>query len=269
VIVDLHSHTNKSDGTLAPQALADFMGERGVELYSISDHDTLAAYGEFTPHAGARVIPAIEINTTWRDNEVHVLGYNVPLAGSAIDELLEYNQGERRKRAERMVDQLRRGGVSITLDQVLAEAEDADSIGRPHVAKALVRSGVVPDVDSAFRLHLKPGKAGYVPQIYTTPESAIEAIRAVGGIAVLAHPGRLKDRSLIDALAPRGLQGLEVFYPLHDEDDVAVFRAKAAEYGLVMTAGMDFHDIRYHTKGVGMEVDEADLAPFLDLAGLN
>ena len=267
MIVDFHSHTNKSDGTLAPQELADFMGERGVEIYSISDHDTLAAYGDFTPRNGARVIPAIEINTTWRENEVHVLGYNVPLAGSAIDELLVYNQAERGKRAERMVTQLQRGGVSITLEQVLAESADADSVGRPHVAKALVRSGVVPDVDSAFRLHLKPGKAGYVPQIYTTPEKAIETIRAVGGIAVLAHPGRLKDRAIIDALAPRGLQGLEVFYPLHDEDDVAQFRKKAQEYGLVMTAGMDFHDIRYHTKGVGMDIDEKDLEPFLKLVG--
>jgi 3',5'-nucleoside bisphosphate phosphatase len=269
VIVDFHSHTNKSDGTLTPQALADFMRERKVDLYSISDHDTLAAYGDFKPHEGARVIPAIEINTTWRENEVHVLGYNVPLGGSAIDELLEYNQSERGKRAERMVMQLQRGGVSITLDQVLAEAVEADSVGRPHVAKALVRSGVVPDIDAAFRLHLSAGKAGYVPQIYTTPEKAIAAIRAVGGIAVLAHPGRLKDRSLIDALAPRGLQGLEVFYPLHDADDVAVFRKKAEEYGLVMTAGMDFHDIRYHTKGVGMEVDEKDLQPFFKLVGLN
>ena len=135
------------------------------------------------------------------------------------------------------------------------------------MAKALVRSGIVPDIDSAFRQHLSAGKAGYVPQIYTTPEKAIEAIRAVGGIAVLAHPGRLKDRSIIDALAPRGLQGLEVFYPLHDEDDVAVFRKKAEEYGLVMTAGMDFHDIRYHTKGVGMEVEEQDLEPFFKLRG--
>lgn len=267
MIVDFHSHTNKSDGTLPPQELADFMGERGVEIFSISDHDTLAAYGEFAPRNGARVIPAIEINTTWRENEVHVLGYNVPLGGSAIDELLEYNQVERRKRAERMVGQLQRGGVSITLDQVLAEAEDADSIGRPHVAKAMVRSGVVPDIDSAFRHHLKPGKAGYVPQIYTTPEKAIATIRAVGGVAVLAHPGRLKDRALIDALAPRGLQGLEVFYPLHDDDDVAFFRKKAAEYGLVMTAGMDFHDIRYHTKGVGMDVAADDLRPFLKLIG--
>ncbi len=82
---------------------------------------------------------------------------------------------------------------------------------------------------------------------------------------MLAHPGRLRDRILIDELAHHGLKGLEVFYPLHEPSDVAEFRAKAQEYGLVMTAGMDFHDIRYHTQGVGMEVDEADVAPFLEL----
>ncbi len=118
--VDLHSHSRMSDGTLSPQELSDFMGERGVEVFSISDHDTLAAYGNFTPPPGARVIPAIEINTTWRENEVHVLGYGVPLGPSAINELLEYNQAQRRIRAETMVEKLRAAGYGITLDDVLA-----------------------------------------------------------------------------------------------------------------------------------------------------
>lgn len=263
--VDLHSHTRMSDGTLSPQELSDFMGERGVEVFSISDHDTLAAYGQFEPPPGARVIPAIEINTTWRKNEVHVLGYNVPLGPSAINELLEYNQEQRRLRAVTMVERLREAGYPITIEQVIEEAGGAFSMGRPHVAKALVRLGIVDSVDAAFREALLPGKPGYVPQIYTTPEHAIKTIAAAGGIPVLAHPGRLKDRVLIDELVPHGLRGLEVFYPLHTEDDTREFRETAKRYGLVMTAGMDFHDIRYHTKGVGIEVDADDLAPFLDL----
>jgi 3',5'-nucleoside bisphosphate phosphatase len=111
---------------------------------------------------------------------------------------------------------------------------------------------------------LRRGKPGYVPQIYTTPEHAIETISAAGGIPVLAHPGRLKDRALVDELARRGLRGLEVFYPLHDVADTREFREKANQYGLLMTAGMDFHDIRYHTAGVGIEVDAEDIRPFLD-----
>ncbi len=263
--IDLHSHTRMSDGTLSPQELADFMGERGVEIFSISDHDTLAAYGAFDPPPGARVITGIEINTTWRENEVHVLGYGVPLGPSPINELLEYNQKQRRLRAETMVERLQQAGYGITLDDVLQESGGALAIGRPHVAKALVRLGIVESVDAAFREALKRGKPGYVPQIYTTPEHAIETIAAAGGIPVLAHPGRLKDRILIDELAQRGLRGLEVYYPLHDADDTREFRETAKRYGLVMTGGMDFHDIRYHTGGVGIEVDPADIAGFLDL----
>jgi 3',5'-nucleoside bisphosphate phosphatase len=129
-----------------------------------------------------------------------------------------------------------------------------------------MRLGVVDSVNAAFSEALVPGKPGYVPQLYTTPEHAIKQIAAAGGIPVLAHPGRLKDRSLIDELVGHGLRGLEVFYPLHTPEDTREFRATAKRYGLVMTAGMDFHDIRYHTQGVGMEVDSADIAPFLDLA---
>ncbi|MEO9025466.1 MAG: phosphatase [Candidatus Tumulicola sp.] len=254
-----------SDGTLSPQALADFMGERSVEMFCISDHDTLGAYGAFDVPPGSRYITGIEINTTWRENEVHVLGYNVPLGPSPINELLEYNQKQRRMRAQTMVDQLRRAGYGLKIEDVLRESDAADSIGRPHVAKALVRAGMTASVSTAFRDILGHGKPGYVAQLYTTPQKAIDTIAEAGGIPVLAHPGRLKDRVLIDELAGKGLRGLEVFYPLHDASDVAEFRAKAREYGLVMTAGMDFHDIRYHTKGVGIDVADADIAPFLEL----
>ena len=263
--IDLHSHTRMSDGTLSPQELADFMGERGVELFSISDHDTLGAYGIFEPPQGARVIPSIEINTTWKQNEVHVLGYGVPLEPSPINELLEYNQEQRRLRAITMVERLREAGYAITIEDVIREAGDAHSMGRPHVAKALVRLGVVDSVNAAFHEALVPGKPGYVPQLYTTPEHAIEQIAAAGGIPVLAHPGRLKDRAIIDELVGHGLRGLEVFYPLHSPEDTREFRATAKRHNLVMTGGMDFHDIRYHTQGVGMEVDDADIAPFLEL----
>ncbi|MDE2481238.1 MAG: PHP domain-containing protein [bacterium] len=265
MIVDFHSHTHESDGTLHPQALADFMAERRVEVFAISDHDTLSAYGQFA--SGARVVTGIEINTTYRENEVHVLGYNVPLEGSPLQTLVEHNRDERAKRVEKMVAQLRRAGYGITLDDVLREGREAKALGRPHVGKALIRLGIAPDIEWAFRTLLRRGKPGYVPSTHVTPHAAIAAISAAGGIAVLAHPGRLKDRAILDELAPVGLRGLEVFYPRHDAGDVRYFREKAKHYGLVMTAGSDFHDIRYHVQGVGVEVDADDIRPFLELAG--
>jgi 3',5'-nucleoside bisphosphate phosphatase len=265
VIVDFHSHTSESDGTLTPQALADFMGERNVEIFSISDHDTLTAYGKFAPPPDARIVTGVEINTTYRGNEVHLLGYGMPADSAELLATIDRNRDARRVRAQRMVDQLQRAGYGITYDEVLKEAPDAKAIGRPHVAKALIAKGLVPDIDWAFRNLLRTGMPGYVPSLHITPQEAIERITAAGGVPVLAHPGRLKDRVLIDELAPNGLRGLEVFYPLHDAEDVQIFRDVAKRYGLVMTAGMDFHDIRYHTRGVGIEVERDDITPFLDL----
>jgi hypothetical protein len=265
MIVDFHSHTSESDGTLVPQALVDFMAERKVEVFSISDHDTMSAYGKFKPPPDSRVVTGVEINTTYRGNEVHVLGYGMPADAPELLAMIEYNRDARLVRAQRMVDQLQRAGYGITLDEVLREAPDAKAIGRPHVAKVLIAKGMVPDIEWAFRNLLRSGMPGYVPSLHITPQEAIERIGAAGGVAVLAHPGRLKDRVLIDELAPLGLRGLEVFYPLHDADDVQIFRDLAKRYGLVMTAGADFHDIRYHTRGVGMDVDRDDIAPFLDL----
>jgi hypothetical protein len=109
------------------------------------------------------------------------------------------------------------------------------------------------------------GKPGYMPSNYITPEQAIDVIRESGGHPVLAHPGRLKDEAIIDELIAYGLAGLEVFYPTHNASQTAMFRERATKHGLVMTAGSDFHDIRWNTRGVGMDVDEADIKPFLDL----
>jgi predicted metal-dependent phosphoesterase TrpH len=266
MIVDFHSHTRESDGSLTPQALADYMRDRNVEAYAATDHDTLTAYGLFTPQGSARVVTGIEINTTWRDNEVHLLGFRLPLDGNArLTALLENNRAQRRSRVGRMVAQLQSHGVPITMEAVLREAPGSKSLGRPHVAKALVRAGLAEDVEVAFRGFLRRGCSGYVPSEHVTPQEAIDVIRGSGGVAVLAHPGRLKDRSIIDALAGDGLQGLEVFYPQHQSEDVEYFRAKAKQHHLVMTAGSDFHDIRYHKHGVGMEVDRGDIAAFLEL----
>lgn len=264
MLVDFHSHTWESDGSLSPQALCDFMRERGVRIYSITDHDSLAAYGGFEPPRDARVITGIEINTTWDDGEVHVLGYRLPLGDDTpIAKVLRANREARVVRVGKIVDQLNAAGHAVTMDQVHAEAQPGASLGRPHVGKVLVRSGIAADIETAFRKFLRRGTPGYVPSTHITPYEAIDAIRASGGVAVLAHPGRLRDYAIIADLTEHGLQGLEVFYPTHEAGQIQYFRDQAKKFGLVMSAGADFHDIRYHKRGVGMDVDEADIRPFL------
>jgi hypothetical protein len=265
VTVDFHSHTRESDGALGPAELVAMMRARGVGIFSITDHDTMRAYGQFA--AGfATVVPGIEINTTWEDNEVHVLGYAVPLGDETpLAQVLAQNRDFRRTRIERMVANLNAAGYPIDVAGVVAESDGGDALGRPHVAKALIRAGLVRDVETAFRDLLTRGKPGYLPSTPLTPFQAVDVIRESGGVPVLAHPGRLKDEAIVDELIEHGLAGLEVFYPSHTPAQTARFREKAARSGLVMSAGSDFHDIRWHARGVGMDVEEADIRPFLDL----
>jgi predicted metal-dependent phosphoesterase TrpH len=265
VLVDFHCHTCESDGTLAPDQLCGFMNERGVRIFSITDHDSIKAYGQFETPAHMRAVSGIEINTSFDENEVHILGYRLPLEESPLTGVLEANRKARRTRVGRIVERLREAGYDIALEHVHAEAHEGASLGRPHVGKALIRRGIAPDIETAFRSFLRRGTPGYVPSTHITPEQAIEVILASGGVPVLAHPGRLKDYSIVERLVEHGLQGLEVFYPTHEPMQIQYFRDQARRFNLVMTGGSDFHDIRYHKRGVGIEIDEPDIKPFLDL----
>lgn len=263
MIVDFHSHTRESDGSLDPQDLVDAMAARGVEIFAITDHDSMDAFDRIDVPAAMRAVVGVEINTTWRANEVHVLGYGLSREDPVFAAMIESNRGSRRARMEKMVHNLRVAGYGVTLEDVEREADEGAALGRPHAAKALIRKGYFEDINQTFKVALSRGCPGYVPQTYVTPAEAIAGIQGAGGLAVLAHPGRLKDESIIDELVGEGLDGLEVFYPRHDAEDVARYRDVAERHGLVMTAGSDFHDIRYNVGGVGMEVEERDIAPFL------
>ena len=240
------------------------MRARGVSWLSITDHDTTRAYDAIDA-PGLRLVPGIEINTTWNGSDVHILGYRVPTGPSALAAATERNREHRRSRIDTMVEGLNRAGFPVTVDQVLAESVGAHALGRPHVAKALVRNGMIRDVQSAFDQLLSRGKPGYAPSLHMTPIEAIELVRACGGVPVLAHPGRLEDEAIVDDLAANGLAGLEVFYATHTTQQVAHYRRLAERLGLVMTAGSDFHDARWNARGVGMDVEESDVRPFLDL----
>jgi predicted metal-dependent phosphoesterase TrpH len=267
VLVDFHCHTSESDGTLLPAQLGAAMRARGVEVFAVTDHDSLGAFAKLDGSAGsAHVVSGIELNTTYRGNEVHILGYGFPLDAPEMRAAIESNRRHRERRAERMIEQLAAAGYSLDVGSARAEAGHADSsLGRPHVARALIRAGYVPDIDTAFRTLLTAGKPGYVPSTYMQPQEALQIVKRCGGVPVLAHPGRLKDESIVEELAGAGLVGLEVFYPTHGPNQVAHYRALASRYGLVMTGGSDFHDLRYNPRGVGMEVERSDIVPFLDL----
>jgi len=266
MIVDFHTHTLYSDGTQTPKELLRRLDERGVQRFAITDHDALDAYASLDLEAlGDRVIIGVEINTTYRHNEVHILGYDFPVDSSVLRPVLERNNLERDQRVQAMAEKLSAVGYALTVDEIRAESLPGSPLGRPHVARALVRKGYVDSIEDAFRTLLRRDGPGYVPSTYMHPHDAVRLIRESGGIAVLAHPGRLEDHAIIEELAGVGLQGLEVFYPSHDANERDYFRKLAARYGLVMTGGSDFHDPVYNEDGVGMEIDLRDLEGFFAL----
>ena len=243
--IDLHVHSNASDGTLSPAAVVEAARAVGVTALALTDHDTMDGVPEAMAAAkalGLELVPGVELNTDRTWGEVHILGYFIPPDAGGFYELLERRREARVRRGEKMVQRLQELGFRISFDDVLRIA-GGGAITRPHVARALVEAGCVASTEEAFQRYLYTGGPAYVPR---DPFSAFDAVRAIldaGGVPVLAHPGRMSEegKKLIPELIEHGLQGLECYYPEHSPEDTEYFLALAAKYDLVVTGGTDAH----------------------------
>jgi predicted metal-dependent phosphoesterase TrpH len=254
--VDLHTHTLRSDGILTPFELVQAATAAGVRLLAITDHDTLAGVRELTRGgnvpAGLELVPGIEINTVAMDRdhvmegEVHVLGLGVDPDNDALEAALSLQRDARRTRFERMVGKLRDQGIPIEAAlEGLPATTDEDALGRPRLARALIRCGYAVSVEDAFRQHLSHGRPAYVPRQGLGPAGAIRAIRAAGGLASLAHFGEAGEHlDFVRGLIDMGLNGLEVYYRAYHQDTVGSLRQIAEDLRLVMTGGTDYHGDR-------------------------
>jgi len=253
--IDLHTHTLRSDGLLSPSELVAAAAAAGVRLLAITDHDTLAGVRELrrgTLPAGLELLPGIEINTVveHRDHvmegEVHVLGLGVDPDDDALEAALARQRDARRLRFDRMVQKLRDQDVPIDAAlEGLPATTDEDALGRPRLARALIRCGYATSVEDAFRQHLSWGRPAYVPRQGLGPREAIRAIRDAGGLASLAHYSEAPDHmSWVRALIEMGLGGLEVYYRAYDQETVSTLHRIAIDLRLVMTGGTDYHGDR-------------------------
>lgn len=220
--------------------------EHGVGTLAVTDHDTTAGLDEALAE-GRRihidVIPGVEINTDVGDYEVHILGYYVDYARADFQTFLARMRAGRVERARTMVDRLRALNVPVEWERVQAIAAGA-SVGRPHVARALVEARRVATVQEAFERFIGRRAPAYVPRLKISPEEAVATVRAAGGVPVLAHPGWASSGPVIEQvphLAAHGLEGLEVYYPDHTPEMIARFLDVARRHGLVVTGGTDFH----------------------------
>jgi predicted metal-dependent phosphoesterase TrpH len=247
--IDLHTHTRRSDGVLEPIELVAQVAAAGVRLLAITDHDTLAGYRELRGSPlPLELLPGIEINAVvdprhdvW-EGELHVLGFGMDADDAGFEAALVVQRGERRRRFERIVARLRDLDMPIDAELGNVAVADDDALGRPTIARALIRTGHAVSVEDAFRRWLARGTPAYVPRNGLGPAAAISAIRAAGGLAVLAHFREAPDHpAVIQELVDLGLGGLEVYYRTFDRPTVAALERIATERRLVRTGGSDYH----------------------------
>ncbi len=239
-LIDLHLHTRCSDGVWNVERLLDEIRARALDLFCISDHDTLDAY-PLPEDLAARSIPGLEVDSHHDGHTVHLLAYGVADKASPLLESLRRQRLAREDRMSCMVDAVRRHGIDVSLDDVRAHAPGTASLGRPHLARALVACGAVATVQDAFDRYLADDANAYVPLERLTSAAAIDLIRASCGVAIAAHPKRLHNASDLGELIDLGIDGIEIVHPTADAQMQAHLLEKAHSHGLLATAGTDFH----------------------------
>jgi predicted metal-dependent phosphoesterase TrpH len=242
--VDLHIHTKFSDGMLSPRDVVLGAKKAGLTAIAITDHDTVEGIDaaiEEGKKIGIQVVPGIELTTDYKKEEVHILGYFIDHKDSDFLALLTLIRDDRVKRIYKTTEKLKALGVNIDPDEVIALADDKGSVGRPHIARMLIKKGFVRTMQEAFSRYLDHTGPAYVPHFKLDPFEAVEAIKKAKGIPVLAHPGISPNDGIIDELVPKGLKGIEVYYWRHSAAQVGHYLAIAKKHGLLVTGGSDFH----------------------------
>lgn len=256
---DLHCHSTRSDGTLAPAAVVERAAQRGVRVLALTDHDELSGLDEARAAAevaGVRVIDAVEVSVTWNDHTVHVVGLAVDPRDAALSQGLARTRRGRNERARRIAAQLAAIGIEGALEGARARVTNPELVSRTHFARFLVESGRASSMQAVFDLFLGAGKPGYVPHRWAAMDEALRWIVTAGGLPVLAHPGRYRleeaERTrLLGEFRDLGGRGVEVVTGSHTPDQSGYWAKRAREFGLLASVGSDFHGPRESYRDLG------------------
>lgn len=252
--IDLHIHSNASDGTFSPEQILRQALNSKLAAIAITDHDTISGSKEairIGPPPGIKFLTGVEISanppaTFPCSGSFHILGYAIDVNHPPLNKMLEDLQKARKNRNPRILQTLKELGKPVSMDEVQAEVGDGQ-MGRPHIARVMVNKGYVGSINEAFDKYLGKGKPAYVDKYRMESDQAIELISSAGGIPVLAHPGLIEPtadlpfENLIQTLTSMGLKGIEVYYPEHTTESMEEYISLADHYGLLITGGTDFH----------------------------
>lgn len=253
--INLHLHTRASDGAFSPSQIIKQAKMIGLDLISITDHDTAEAYNQLPASiAPLRILPGMEISSMHEGHDVHILAYGYDFNNQALKELTEKYLVGRRNRAVKMIELLGTMGIDITIEEVAAMAGAKDLIVRPHIAQVLLKKGYVQHKNEAFDKYIGNFKPAFVPKPEHRVPDVIDIIHQAGGFAIIAHPGKLVNDNYVHEFVSYGIDGLEVWHPDHYQYQVDSFVEICQNNGLYMTAGSDFH-------GEGDGINLFDMVP--------
>ncbi len=268
---DLHSHSTASDGTLSADALAARAKANGVELWALTDHDELSGLPAARAAAAAAGLPfvdGIEISVTFAGTTVHIVGLGLDPGNDELKAGIAQVRAGRELRARQMGDGLAKIGIKGAYEGAIQLAPNPHLVSRTHFGRFLIASGVAPDMHAVFRRYLTEGKPGYVEHRWARLADAVRWIRAAGGVAVIAHPGRYKftpteEYALFSEFQAHGGEGVEVVTGSHHAGDVVKYTDMALEFGLLASRGSDFHDPQESRLDLGLVPGQLALSPRL------
>ena len=247
---DLHIHTYYSDGVFSPEKIVDTAIDVGLDVIALTDHDNVLSFGAASDcqkkknrESKLEIIQGVEINTLYKNYEVHILGYFMDVNNSDFQNLLKTQQNARVKQTKEIITLLaKKEGIKIKFEDIVKQVAEGGSIGRPHIAKAITNAGGTNSVIDAYAKYIHDDSPVYVPRKTVTPQDAVEIIYDAGGVPVIAHPHDLDiAENLIKELMNYGLRGIEAYHRKHSPACVEYFSSMAEELGLIVTGGSDFH----------------------------
>ena len=242
---DLHIHSIFSDGKDTPEEIVEAAKAAGLHYISITDHDTVegvtALYeSEHYATGNLRIIPGVGFSTGDGQHEIHILGYNIDIYDSGLQEKLEEISESRWTRFTEIVERLNALGYEIGETEVLTDEGLCKAVGRSHVARVLVKKGYFDSIRACFDQLLRRGQPAYVPHFYLPIEEVIELIKGAGGIPVLANPKAIRDEMIVERIVQQGIGGIEAFYPFYDRADTQHYLDVAQRNGLLVSGGSDY-----------------------------
>lgn len=245
---DFHIHTNFSDGVFSPEKIVDTALDVGLQVIALTDHDNVLSYQVAQDYIKKNnkkleVIQGVEVNTLYKNYEVHILGYMMDTNNSDFKELLRVQQKARVEQANEIIDLLaKKEGIKIKFEDIKKQVAEGGSIGRPHIAKAITNAGGTSSVIEAYSKYIHDDSPVYVRRKTVSPQEAVEIIYDAGGVPVIAHPHDIDiAETLIKELMTHGLRGIEAYHRKHSPACVEYFSSMAENLGLIVTGGSDFH----------------------------